>query len=355
MNFNRYIVKLALGAALAYAIANAVHSRRMTYVLYGSILCMHPIAGDTVGYVLDKLKSAAFGATCGIMLDAAFQGNAYVTLPVGLTALMAWGYWFKIPMRVLAFSGIVIIMAIADPTYIVQSSNYIGLRFWNIFLGSVVGMAVNIALWPNPDTDKLDPAFAQAIASIGQLYDRTINDYRQGSLVANAQSRKQLRAEIQGEFNAIDSLLGNAKNELWSPFTNDAPYQRWIRMQDHVESLFLLVADLGLALEGGDGDRLHWGLQAELANLIQASRATFETLSQVSAFQSSQANPLANLSALNQAISDRLSEIDSANNLPAELEPSEIKRLSASIYGLKAISSELQDLAGAIDFSASSF
>ena len=349
MNVNRYILKLALGAALAYAIGNAVHSRRMTYVLYGSILCMHPIAGDTVGYVLDKLKSAAFGATCGIMLDATFQGNVYVTLPVGLTVLMAWGYWFSIPKRVLLFSGIVIIMAVADPTYMIQSTNYIGLRFWNIFLGSAVGMAVNIALWPNPDTDKLDPAFARALASIRQLYDRTINDYQQGSLAANAQSRKQLRADIERQLNAIDSLLGNAKNELWSPFTNNAPYQRWITIQEHVESLFMLVADLGLAIEGGDGDRLHWGLQAELEALIQARRATFEHLSQASALRLSQANPLANFPILNQAISDRLSQIETADNLPAKLEASEIKRLSASIYGLKAIASELSDLVEAID------
>ncbi|MGK7952269.1 MAG: aromatic acid exporter family protein [Xenococcaceae cyanobacterium] len=348
-NVNRYILKLALGAALAYAVGNALHSRRITYVLYGSILCMHPIAGDTVGYVIDKLKSAALGATYGIMLDSAFQGNTYVTLPLGLTSLMATGYWFGIPKRVLIFSGIVFIMAVANPTYTTESTNYIGLRFWNIFLGSAVGIAVNIALWPNPDTDKLDPAFAKAIASIGKLYDMVINDYRQGSLATNAQSRKQLRVDIEEQLGVIDSLLGNAKNELWSPFTNDAPYQRWIALPTRIESLFVLVADLGLALEGGDSDRLYWSVQAELENLIQETRATFERFSQVATFRSSQPfdNPLANLPALNQAISDRLSQIDTADNLPTELAPDEIKRVSASIYGLRAIASELNDLAGA--------
>ncbi len=111
-NVNRYIFKLALGAALAYAVGNALHTRSITYVLYGSILCIHPIAGDTVGYVLDKLKSVALGATLGIILDTAFQGNAYITLSLGLTALLVGGYWFHIPKRLLAFSGIVIIMAV---------------------------------------------------------------------------------------------------------------------------------------------------------------------------------------------------------------------------------------------------
>lgn len=354
MNVNRYILKLALGAALAYAVGNAMHSRRMSYILYGSILCMHPITGDTVGYVLDKLKSAAFGATCGIVLDTAFQGNAYATLTLGLTVLMAWGYWFNVPKRVLAFSGIVIIMAVSDPTYITQSSNYIGLRFWNIFLGSAVGMVVNITLWPNSDKDKLEPGFARVIASIGELYDMVIDNYQQGSLTANAQSRQELRADIEGQLGTIESWLGNAKNELWSPFSNDAPYQLWITLQDHIESLFVLVADLGLALEGGDGDSIHWAVQAELENLIQASRTTFEYLSQVSGFRSSQANPLAHLPTLNQAISDRLSQIDSADNLPAELTPSEIKRLSASIYGLRAIASELYDLIKVINSSVRS-
>ena len=355
-NVNRYILKLALGAVLAFAVGNAFHSRSITYVLYGSILCIHPIAGDTLSYVLDKLKSVALGATLGIILDTAFQGNAYITLSLGLTALFVGGYWFDIPKRLLAFSGIVIIMAVSNPKYIIESSNYIGLRFWNIFLGAAVGMAVNIAFWPNRDLDKIDPAFTKAIASIGKLYDMVIDNYRQGSLAANAQSRKQLRVDIERQLGAIESLLGNAKNEFWSPFTNDAPYQRWITLQTRVESLFGLVADLGLALEGGDSDRLHWGLQAELENLIQATRASFDRFSQVATFRSSQAfdNPLANLPALNQAISDRLSQIDTADNLPNSLEPDEIKRVSASIYGLRAIASDLNDLAEAIDSTVAS-
>ena len=355
MNVNRYILKLSLGAALAYAIGNAVHTRNMTYVLYGSILCIHPIAGDTVGYVLDKLKSAALGATCGMVVDTAFQGNPTVTLPIGITVLMAGGYWFAIPKRLLSFAVVVVIIALSA-SYSNQPFEYIGLRFWNIFLGAAVGIAVNIAFWPNRDLDKIDPALAKAIASIGQFYDMVIDNYRQGSLAANAQSRKQLRVDIEGQLGAIESLLGNAKNELWSPFTNDAPYQRWIALQTRVESIFGLVADLGLALEGGDGDRLNWRVQAELENLSQAIRVSFDRFSQVATFRSSQPfdNPLANLPALNQAISDRISQIDTADNLPTSLEPGEIKRVSATIYGLRAIASELNDLTGAIDSTVAS-
>ncbi|MGB5712972.1 MAG: FUSC family protein, partial [Waterburya sp.] len=341
-NVNRYILKLALAAALAYAVGNAFHSRRMTYVLYGSILCMHPIVGDTVGYVLDKLKSAALGATLGIMLDTAFEGNVYATLGIGLPVLLTGGYWFGVPKRVLIFSGIVLIMATSNPTYLNQSTNYIGLRFWNIFLGSAVGMAVNIALWPNSDKDKLDPAFARAIASIHELYDQVIDDYQQDHLAANAPSRKQMRLDIVQQLNAIDSLLGNAKNELWSPFTNTAPYEHWMALQTRVKSLFWLVADIGLALEGGDGDRLYLIMQAELDPLMQETGATFEYFSQPAALRTSQApvNFLANLPGLKTAIRARLLQIETDPHRPADLDPSEIKRLSAAIYGLSGIASE---------------
>ena len=354
-NVNRYILKLAIGAALAYAIGNALQTRRMGYVLYGAILCIHPIAGDTLEYVLDKLKAAAFGATCGMAVNIAFQGNPTVTLPIGLTALIAGGYWFNVPKRVLIFSAIVIIMALGA-SYSNEPFEYIGLRFWNIFLGSLVGISVNIAFWPNRDREKLPPAFARAIASIGQLYDRVINDYREGNLAANAQTRKQLRADIEQQFSAIESLLGNAKNELWFPFTNAASYQRWMTLYTRVKSLFWLVADLGLALEGGDGDRLYRVVQPELEALIEATRATFARFSQPSAFQISppSGNPLANLPALNEAIRDRLSQIDTADNLTVNFSPSEIKRVSASIYSLRAIASELRDLAEAIDSSVAS-
>jgi hypothetical protein len=97
----------------------------------------------------------------------------------------------------------------------------------------------------------------RSIASIRNLYDQTIDDYRQGQLTANTQTRRQLRTEIEGQLGALDSLLLNAKNELWSPFTNDAPYQRGIALQTRVKFLFVSVADLSLALEGGNGDRLY--------------------------------------------------------------------------------------------------
>ena len=79
--------------------------------------------------------------------------------------------------------------------------------------------------------------------------------------------------------------------------------------------------------------------------MIQATHATFDCLSQTLAFSSVQVIPLANLTALNQAISDRISQIDITDNLPTTLDPDEIKRVSASIYSLRAIASELNDVA----------
>ena len=88
--------------------------------------------------------------------------------------------------------------------------------------------------------------------------------------------------------------------------------------------------------------------------MIQATHATFDCLSQTLAFSSVQVNLLANLTALNQAISDRLSQIGTTDNLPTTLAPGEIKRVSASIYGLKAIASELKDLTQALDSTVAS-
>jgi uncharacterized membrane protein YccC len=341
MNPNRYFLKLALGAAIAFAVGHTIHSGRIIYVLFGALLCIHPIAGDTVGLVRDKLTSTALGAGCGLLLDVAFQGNPTATLAVGPPLLLTGGYWFGVPKQVLNFSIIVLILAVSA-SYSAEPFEYIGLRFWNIFVGSLVGIAVNIALWPDTDTDKLAPALAQGIASIRALYDQTINDYRQGQLAANVQARQQLRTSIEGQLNAITSLLGNAKNELWLPFTNDATYQRWVALQTPVNALFLQVANLGLALEGGDDDRLFQVVQPELVTLIQSTREAFDHFSHTSAFQANQplADLLANLPDLNAAIRDRLSQIDTSD-LPTDLDPDEVKRLAAAIYGLEKIASEL--------------
>jgi uncharacterized membrane protein YccC len=158
MNLNRYFLKLAFGAALAFAVGNALHAGNIVYVMFGSLLCIHPIVGDTVGFVLDKLKSTALGASCGMVLTVAFQGNPTATLAVAPPLLLVGGSWFGVPRRVLIFSIIVIIIAISSASYGAKPLEYVGLRFWNIFLGSLVGMTVNIALWPETDTNKLAPA-----------------------------------------------------------------------------------------------------------------------------------------------------------------------------------------------------
>ena len=137
MNLNQYAIKLALSAALAYAFGNAMHSERISYVMYGAVLCLHPIAGDNIGYTWDKLRSAALGATIGMIVNIAFQDNTIAMLVVGPTAVMMGGFWLGVPSRVLSFSGVVCIMALTSTTYSAEPFNYVGIRFWNIFQGGV--------------------------------------------------------------------------------------------------------------------------------------------------------------------------------------------------------------------------
>ncbi|MGK7945615.1 MAG: aromatic acid exporter family protein [Microcystaceae cyanobacterium] len=335
MNINQYIIKLALGAALAFAIGNTIQTRNMNYVLYGSILCIHPIAGDTVSYVLDKLKSALLGASFGMIVNTAFQGNPIISLPLGIIALITAGSWFKLPKRLLSFAVVVLILALSA-SYSNEPFEYLGLRFWNIFIGASVGIIVNIAFWPNRDIDKLEPAMKKVLASMGQFYDQLINDYRQGNLIVNTQVRQQLIGDITKQLNGIESLLGNARTEIWSPFANEIPYQRWSEVNSHLNALFRLVLDLGIALKGGDSDQLHWPIQTEIENLVKATHLTFKDISNHS---------LQTLPDLNQAIRDRLMEIKEDDIRSSTLQASEIKRMSALIYGLNSIASELQALA----------
>ena len=326
MNSNIYIIKLALGAALAFAIGNAVHTRNMNYVLYGSILCIHLIAGDTISYVLDKLKSALLGTSFGMIVTVAFQGNSIISLPMGVITLVTAGYWFNLPKRLLSFAVIVTIIALSG-SYSNEPFEYIGLRFWNIFLGSMVGIIVNIAFWPNRDVEKIDPAMSKIIASIGQLYQQIIDDYKQGKLIENTQERRQSINGITKEINDIESLIGNAGSEILLPFVAEALYQRRKSLIIHIKSLFRLVLNLGLNLEGGDNDNLHWRIQTELDNLITATNVTFETVSKTITPSSSflLETTLDNLSELNQAISNRLTEISEEDIASSTINPSEIK------------------------------
>ena len=345
MKINPYVLKLALSAGLAYAVGNAVHSQRISYVIYGAVLCLHPIAGDNLGYVLDKLRSAALGASVGMIVDVAFQSNPITMLAVGPVAMVMAGYFLGLPPRVLNFSGVVVIMSIASATYSLEPFSYIGLRFWNIFTGALVGITINLLLWPDRDLDKVGPAYAQTFATLRRLYDQIITDYKQGTLADNQALRRQFIASLRGQLAAIDKLMDNVKNEVNMPFVNTASYDRWSALQNQVSNLVLLMSDLHLALEGGDGDRLYQVLSAELRALVEATQETFDHLSQISTASSHRKleNPLVNFPILSQALSDRLTEIDNHRDL--EINPAEVKRFAAFVYGLRAIASDLQNLA----------
>ena len=223
MNTIRYILKFAFGVALAYAVGNVLHTSKMTYILYGASLNIHPIAGDTVGFVRGKVQASALGAAYGMVLELAFQGNQVVALAIGPPLLMAGGYWFRVPKRILMFSAIVVVAAAGNATFTAEPFEFIGLRYWNMFIGSAVGMAVNIFFWPDTDTDKLNPAFATSIASIRSLYDRTIDDYLQGRLADHVAARQQLRADIEGQLSAIDTLMGTAQSRTVVLFHRRCP------------------------------------------------------------------------------------------------------------------------------------
>ena len=79
--------------------------------------------------------------------------------------------------------------------------------------------------------------------------------------------------------------------------------------------------------------------------MITGTNLTFENVNKSITSSSSLLleTPLDNLSELNQAISDRLTEI-SEEDILSSINTSEIKRISATIYGLRAIASELEEL-----------
>ncbi|MEM1367520.1 MAG: FUSC family protein [Cyanobacteria bacterium P01_H01_bin.15] len=351
MNINRFILKLALSAGLAYAVGNAMHSQRISYVIYGAVLCMHPIAGDNVGYTLDKLRAAALGATVGMIVNVAFQSNTIAMLAVGPAAMVIGGYCLGLPPRVLNFSSVVCIMAITSTSYSAEPFNYIGLRFWNIFQGGLVGMAVNLLLWPDRDVDKLGPSVTNAIADLRRLFDEIVVNYREGKLAENVDLRRQLITDVQNQLSGIDKLMGNVKNEVSSPFANTASFERWVAVQTRLQALLLLMGDLHLALEGGDGDRLYETLHSELKALVHATEQTFARLSNPGLFQGrkSIANPLANFPILTQALGARIAEIDQSETL--QIDPAEMRRFAAFVYGLRAIASDLQALFGECKFS----
>ena len=355
MNLNQYAIKLALSAALAYAFGNAMHSERISYVMYGAVLCLHPIAGDNIGYTWDKLRSAALGATIGMIVNIAFQDNTIAMLAVGPTAVMIGGFFLGVPPRVLSFSGVVCIMALTSTTYSAEPFNYVGIRFWNIFQGAIVGIAVNLLFWPDRSIDQVDKTFHQTIISLSTLYDQMVSDCRQGKLEENSSVREQLIIEVQQQLKATEQLMGNVKNEVNSPFVNAAPFDYWVALHNHLRAIAIMMSDLHLALATDEpsatrsGQILYQSLESELDCLVAATKSTFTGLSQVKTFRFSRSfeNPLDNFSDLSARIGDRLETITIDN--PEEIQPAAVKRFAAVVYGLRVIASDLNDLVGVVN------
>ena len=150
-------------------------------------------------------------------------------LAVGPTAVMIGGFFLGVPPRVLSFSGVVCIMALTSTTYSAEPFNYVGIRFWNIFQGAIVGIAVNLLFWPDRSIDRVDKTFHQTIINLSALYDQVVSDCRQGKLAENIATPEKLIIEVQQHLKSIEQLMGNVKNEVNSPFVNAAPFEHWVR------------------------------------------------------------------------------------------------------------------------------
>ena len=94
---------------------------------------------------------------------------------------------------------------------------------------------------------------------------------------------------------------------------------------------------------------LYQSLESELDCLVAATKSTFTSLSQVQTFRSSRSfeNPLDNFSDLSSRIDDRLEAVTIDN--PEQIQPAEVKRFAAVLYGLRVIASDLNDLVGVVN------
>ena len=116
-----------------------------------------------------------------------------------------------------------------------------------------------------------------------------------------------------------------------------------------------MMSDLHLALATDDpsatrsGQILYQSLESELNSLVTATKSTFTGLCQVKIFRSSRSfeNPLDNFSDLSARIGDRLEAVTIDN--PEQIQPAEVKRFAAVVYGLRVIASDLNDLVGVVN------
>ncbi len=328
----RFSVKLAFAAVITLWVARLL---RLESPLWAGISAVVVCGGSFGGSYASGFNRAA-ATVVGLAVGFIFAMAMGSSLAAGGLAIVAGAVaceMLNLKGGVKLGAGSTLIPTVVSPTAPLLTSFE---RAGCVLLGCVIGVLVNIALWPEKAMTKLDETLRQNVADIGRLLAKAVRSYADGTIDGEIEG---LLAKLKAQNTRKSNLL---KEIVYEPEPEAAYRTNLQRLAAVTRSMAeQVIAVLGI-LGDAQGDSMRFMMKEEFGRLAEKTEAA------ASAFRHGPASPeyIAALNDLEQADENLENGFEEArkqartNAYPTK----EVLRFSSILYVARTIVQNLKEL-----------
>jgi hypothetical protein len=326
----RIALQSLVASLLSYAVLAAIDPSNATWAIFSSLFTLQKNFDRSMRYGLGQMAGAVFGTAVGLAAIHAFPGSEQSMLRLGLTTLItcsATAIWPATSYGVVAAA----VIALAPLASVSDAVNRAGA----IVLGSGIGIAVSMSVWPQLARQRVFVFIASALDDCSELLDHfSLFDQQQNRVALDALHERFLQHLELARSVSIDARV---RAHFQSGVTLSAALSATERLWHG-----LVLLDRIGAAHGGNFTNKDRDLLMEVGRTVRSCGSRY--LSGLAAYvRGGQAapNPDACRRALNEAHKILREEI---SDLAAHDSYDRYRALHSVLFGFEQVSANLIDL-----------
>lgn len=255
----QHSLKTALGAVIAILLAMWFRWERPYWAGITVLVVMLPYLGAFLEKSLLRLTGTWLGALAGVLVMAAFAQSP-LPFTIALAVLIIFfvylaGSNYGVIMGV-GTMVIIIFSGLEDPSRVWQVGAY---RCAEVTLGILVGLFVNLSIWPRKASDALFDSSRDILLDLRAEFSGLADHFMEDKDIGGPGDIDLHRTGLMNRFSGMEVLLGYAVRESMEIRREKECYLSFILW---VKKLFIALSELRQCLEG---------------EIIKEYRAEFET------------------------------------------------------------------------------
>jgi p-hydroxybenzoic acid efflux pump subunit AaeB len=271
----KHSLKTALAVVLAVILAIWFRWDKPYWSGVTVLIVMLPYIGASLEKSLLRLAGTWLGALAGVLVTSVFIQSPLPFTIVLAVMIISFVYLSGSNYAVIMGVGtmvIVIFSGLEDPTRIWHTGCY---RCAEVTLGIVVGLFVNLSLWPRKASDELLESSRDILIELRGYYSTLVNYFMEEKDISGSGDIDLRRTGLLNRFSGLEVLLGYAVRESRVIRRERECYLSFIL---RLKELFVALSELRQCLEGEISEEYRAEFKPELSDFANAVLSEMDDL-----------------------------------------------------------------------------